>query len=143
MLIIAGREARVIPRGWEHPRNKHGHHLGLMSDWAAALRERTEHPERYGPGSDEPPLVRGHYMPDVARLAPEATQIAAYETISDGTPMSPAFDNTPEGKLALLTWCAEHCSLPGTLDGRTGIEAWAAILFGSALIDPTTGSVSA
>jgi hypothetical protein len=54
--------------------------------------------------------------------------IIAYETMSEGTPISPAFPDTPEGRLGLLRHCAAHATTFGK--HRAGIEAWAAILFG-------------
>ena len=60
------------------------------------------------------------------------TEIAAYEATSEGTPISPAFPNTDEGRLALINYCAEHCFTFG--DHRGDAEAWAAILFGDAAV---------
>lgn len=67
-------------------------------------------------------------MPSVDGLAPEATEIRAYETTSEGTPISPAFPNSPEGRFALVQFCTENCST--FADMKTDVEAWAAILFG-------------
>ena len=50
--------------------------------------------------------------------------------MSEGTPISPVFPNTPEDRLALVNYCAEHATTFG--DHRAGAEAWVAILFGGA-----------
>ena len=99
--FIANREVRVIPKGWQHPKDARGKHVPLL-------------PED---------------MPD----AMGETEIAAYETTSEGTPISPAFPNTPEGRLALVNHCAERETTFG--DHGADAEAWAAILFGCATVD--------
>jgi hypothetical protein len=60
------------------------------------------------------------------------TEIAAYETTSEGTPISPAFPNTDAGRLALINYCAGHCFTFGR--HRADAEAWAAVLFGDAAV---------
>ena len=142
-MLMASREVRTIPRGWQHPKNAEGRYIGLFDDWDADVKYREETPQYYGPDSDEPPMDRDEYMPEVKHLPVEETQIVAYETVSEGTPMSPAFDNTPEGKLALLQWCAENASVPGSRDQHTSIEAWAAMLYGTAMVNIQTGAVEA
>lgn len=70
-----------------------------------------------------------------------ATEIAAYETVSEGTPISPAFPSTPEGTRDLVTYCAEHATAFGSR--RAGIEAWAALLFGDGATIDADGTVRA
>lgn len=130
MMLMPSREVRIIPRGWQHPL-ENGRAIGLCP------RSYLDEPD------EDAPLTESDCMPDVDGLLPEQTQIAAYETVSEGTPISPAFDNTPEGKLALLSWVAANCDVPGFRDRKTDIEAWAAILFGAALVDIETGAVTA
>jgi len=96
--IVPGREVRVIPAGWQHP-----------VDSARRLI----------------PLFPSQ-MPPVDGLA--LTEIVAYETTSEGTPISPAFPNTQTGRLDLVRYCAAHCTTFGSF--RAEAEAWAAILFG-------------
>ncbi len=94
---VVSREVRVIPRGWQHPRDGKGRPTPMFrADMPAASGE---------------------------------SDIVAYETVSEGTPISPAFPGTPEGRLALASYCAENCMTFG--DYRTDAEAWAAILFGA------------
>jgi hypothetical protein len=91
--------------------------------------------------TDEP-LNPEQFMPSARGLPAEATEIMAYETTSEGTPISPAFPNTPQGRLDLVNYCAEHCT---TFARHTaGPEAWAAILFGdSAAVVSEDGTVYA
>ncbi|MDP3767770.1 MAG: hypothetical protein Q8S13_07125, partial [Dehalococcoidia bacterium] len=87
VTFVASRELRTIPKGWVHPKGAAGKPLPLL-------------PEQ---------------MPDVSGLALEETEIAAYETTTEGTPISPPFANTPEGRLALVQHCAAHYTAFGFL----------------------------
>jgi hypothetical protein len=120
LAFIGGREVRIIPNGWQHPRNDRGRHTPLL-------------PANYA-FDDEAHAAGGvDKMPDASGLRADETGIVAYETVSEGTPISPVFPNTPEGRLALINCCAEHATTFG--DHRAGAEAWAAILFGGASVD--------
>lgn len=122
IMFVGSREVRVIPAGWQHPRDEHGRYVPLLEEGCTFEEGQERYPT----------------MPSTYGLT--ATEIAVYETTSEGTPMSPAFPNTPEGKRALVAWCAEH----GTTFGRhtAGVEAWAALLFGDAGV-LTDGTVRA
>lgn len=76
-------------------------------------------------------------MPETAGAA----EIAAYETTSEGTPISPAFTDTPEGRLELVRYCAEHATTLG--QHRAGSAAWAAVLFGEHATIRPDGTVEA
>ena len=66
-------------------------------------------------------------MPDISELSKDKQEIVAYETVSEGTPISPNFPNTQQGKLDLVAWLAEHEPILGEpINGET----WAGILFG-------------
>jgi len=99
VLFVGGRELRTIPKAWLHS---------------------------VGGGTPRPLLP--DEMPDVAGLAPEETEIVVYETVSEGTPISPPFPNTREGRMRLVAYCAGHCTTWG--DHKGGAEAWAALLVG-------------
>jgi len=96
-----GREIRLVPKDWEHPRNERGHfqplHDATFQDAAREWKERLAawetSPERKGDmeywewGGDPPD--RKYYRqawPDGA-----ATHFQIYETVSEGTPVSPVF----------------------------------------------------
>ncbi len=113
--FVGGREVRIIPRGWQHPKTPDGRYQPLL-------------PADYEFDDDE----RSPQMPDASGLPDAETEIAAYENVSEGTPISPPFPNTREGRLALVNDCAEHATTFG--DHRADAEAWAAILFGDASV---------
>lgn len=93
-----------------------------------------------------PLLPRGYVSDDGEHLdlMPEptgATEIVAYDTVTEGTPISPAFPNTPEGRRELVRYCAEHATTFGS--HRAGVEAWAALLFGDSAMVDADGTVRA
>jgi hypothetical protein len=105
-----------------------------------AGREVRRVPEGWQHPRDE----RGKYVPLLAEQMPRLEggyAIVAYQTTSEGTPISPAFPDTPEGRFALVRHCAEHATTFG--QHRTGVEAWAAILFGAGATVRPDGTVEA
>ena len=115
--FITNREVRWIPRGWQHPKDARGKYVPLLDRryWDELARELGE----------DSPLI-SQPMPRVSRE--DEVEIAAYETTTEGTPISPAFPDTPDGRLALVNYCAEHATTYGSF--KAGPEAWAAVLFG-------------
>ncbi len=119
--FISNREVRRIPRGWQHPKDAAGRYVPLLPNGycaqnnfaAEGIPEASEMPSTTGP----------------ARA--NGLEIAAYETTTEGTPISPAFPDTPEGRLALVNFCAANAAVWG--DSRADAEAWAAVLFGDDL----------
>ena len=83
--MIANREVRCVPAGWEHPRDERGRHNPLL-------------PEQ---------------MPEPG----DGVAIMAYETTSEGTPISPAFPDTPEPSLGRVHYCVEHTTTYGKHHG--------------------------
>ena len=121
--FVCNREVRRMPKGWQHPRDAKGRFVPLLpADYLSSLSDagRADILESNAAiGYD----TEAHLMPQVAGLAPEAVEIAAYETTTEGTPCSPAFDDTPEGRLAVANWCAVHCTTFG--DNKADAETWA------------------
>jgi hypothetical protein len=115
---IPNREMRAFPKGWQHPKDTNGKHIALL-------------PYGYAGDENDGPVATPNTTMPPTPLRGE-TEIAAYETVSEGTPISPAFPDTPEGRLALVRHCAEHCTT--FADHRADAEAWAAILFGDAAV---------
>jgi hypothetical protein len=116
-LYIGLYEVREVPKGWPHPIDEHGMPVPLFA--AGARREQDD--------------------PDIALTAadclPEANgdvELVVYETCTEGTPVTPSFPSAPEGRLAMLAYCAEHVTMLGRY--KTGVEGWAAILFGNAAV---------
>jgi hypothetical protein len=120
LAFISGREVRIVPKGWQHPRNDRGRYAPIL-------------PANYAFDDEAHEAGGVARMPDASGLHADETEIVVYETVSEGTPISPVFPNTPEDRLALVNYCAEHATTFG--DHRADAEAWAAILFGGAIVD--------
>jgi len=92
-----GREIRRVPRGWEHPRDAKGHYQPMNDEtvWQGTwwiirdeLWEYVRHPSYLCDGLWLPFMHREYYRPRWKR-PPTCYQI--YETVSEGTPVSPVF----------------------------------------------------
>lgn len=103
------REIRRVPPDWQHPRKPNGHYLPLFDDYAASLAEYQGHPEWY---EDEPPPDPADHMPQWS--LDEATAFQVYETVSEGTPISPVLAD----EAALIDWLMNDGSGLG-IGGRT------------------------
>jgi hypothetical protein len=98
-----GREVRMVPPDWEHPKNDRGH-KPLFDNYAEAVARFAKDIEEMGlrkaiEESDGGPRYSNYMHPEGER-----THYMMYEDMSDGTPISPAFA-TPE-ELAL--WLTEN-----------------------------------
>jgi hypothetical protein len=120
--FIPNREVREIRRGWQHPKDAAGRYIHLLP-FGYQIDDERAPADRMMP----PPLG------DI--------DIAAYETTTEGTPISPAFPDTPEGRRDLIAYCAEHATVFG--DRHAGGEAWAAVLFGEGATVDSDGTVRA
>lgn len=124
------REVRLVPAGWQHPKNSEGHYIPLRkgsfaqadADWndgyAAWQRGEIENYAAGGPKWKPKPESAlecdsysewaggrpspDDYMPSFAEGT--ATLLCMYEDTSEGTPISPAFA-TPE---ELARWLADN-----------------------------------
>lgn len=109
-----GREVRRVPPGWEHPRDERGDYVPLY-DGADLARDVEEYE-----------AVEPEWRPDPARYMPawnadEATAWCVYETVTEGTPASPVFDE-PE---ALLRWLVEEAGYSSEAAARFLVDGWA------------------
>ena len=149
------REVRIVPPDWQHPKDGKGRFVPLLSgsfehDDAEYTAERAawEFGFRRGYGEDqwvprEPSdgnLCNVYYgrRPDEDDYMPEfpedtATHYMMYETCSEGTPISPAFD-TPE---ALARWLADT-GASAFADLTASYEGWLIVCRG----EPGIGLVS-
>src|SRR3989344_4411635 len=123
VLVSGSREVRGIPLGWKHPRDESGEytplkrrdlayteekiHEGLAEGW---LRSRND--------------AEDNLMPDFTSIPGALMGICLYETTTEGTPLSPVYPNTSEGRFQLAKYCTETET---TFAGHTtDIEGWAA-----------------
>lgn len=125
VMIVGARELRVIARGWQHPEDERGRHIPLLPSISYPRTPEAKRAYRLEFGHA---ARRAEYMPD----ATGRTEVAVYETTTEGTPISPAFPNTPQGRMQLIAWCADNATTYGS--NRTGVEGWAALLFGDAAV---------
>ena len=141
LLAFSNRETRQVPLDWHHPVDPND-----GSGFKPLLpRERLtdENYEEYL--EDDPTLTREEFeswfMPDFSKIPPEKMGISAYESTTEGTPISPVFPNTPEGKFELAKYCMENATTVAS--HKSGIEAWCAILYGEGLasVDMKSGRV--
>jgi len=109
-----GREIRKVPKNWEHPRDENGHLKPMHDDdfdtvaknWIEELIvwENGTHPQKkdsneyYWEYEGDPPQ-RDYYRPKFLEVA-NCFQI--YETVSEGTPVSPVFETKEELKIWLV-----------------------------------------
>lgn len=150
-----GREVRRVPANWEHPKKKpkndpynHGGYQpqfqqdwqDAMADWLERLDEiRTngvsEQEKEYYPRGladwlqdDGRPPHPDYYSDYGGR---ECTWFQVYETVSEGTPVTPAFA-TKEELISYLAengdfWDQKRCKEPDwekLWGGKPGVSAW-------------------
>ncbi len=155
-----GREVRRVPRGWEHPKDENGRFVPLFgrdftsdlarwdegaAQWEKGLRSDFEggwipidgevKSGSYAEWDGERPIAED-YMPTWP--IEECTMFVMYETCSEGTPISPAFE-TPE---ELARWCADNGA--SAFGSQTAsYDAWLKVARGgwapSAIITPGVG----
>jgi hypothetical protein len=102
-----GREIRSVPLDWEHPKDEKGHYRPLNDQtWLQSLCSRL----RY----DLPYYLKPSHWKEIAELWPDpqycrpywpkhkAIAFQMYETVSEGTPVSPVFETLDGLKLWLV-----------------------------------------
>jgi len=105
------REIRMVPKGWEHPKNERGHYQPMFDKTFKEAADKWivdfmawqdgSHPYRkendcYFWEWDYPPDAE-YYLP-VFESEPNCFQV--YETVSEGTPVSPVFESEDK----LIKW---------------------------------------
>lgn len=92
-----GREIRRVPKGWEHPRDVKGNYKPMEDEtvWQGTLRilrhelwDYLSCPRYWREGLWLPFMHREYYRP---RSRQPQTCYQIYETVSEGTPVSPVF----------------------------------------------------
>jgi len=87
------REVRKVPPSWEHPRDERGMYIPLYDSAIWFFFSRDPHLEM--PSKDK-------FMP--YWRSGVATHYMMFETIDEGTPMSPAFETAEE----LASWLTDN-----------------------------------
>lgn len=143
-----GREVRMVPKDWEHPKDERGNFVPLFPGARALreLREEWDENERqwlkglvtdfkggWKPLEDCPAHIK-HYSqwaglrPDPADYMPdwpesERTHFQMYENTTEGTPISPVMASAEE----LAQWLADNkASAFG--DTTAPYESWLAVI---------------
>lgn len=135
MVKMMGREVRMVPKDWEHPKRDNGRYIALFdsdfeedaaawdkecADWDAGIYPgyaKEEHKKMSFKEWDSDRPEAKDYMP----IFPKGTadHYMMYETCSEGTPISPAFD-TPE---SLAMWL-ESSGASSFGDQTASYEGW-------------------
>ena len=120
-----GREVRRVKADWVHPKDSRGvRYLPLMEGYRESLNRFNEYKKEHGTDAafedlGNPPSMY-EYMPDWNE--DDKTHYMMYENVSEGTPISPAFDNIED----LARWLADNEANAGA--GRTATyEQWLAM----------------
>ena len=112
-----GREVRRVPKDWQHPKDKEGGYIPLLGyNFSESLQEWEYNNQKWNEGFTDdfkggwkpieedhkhmsyeeyagPKPLKEDYVPEWKE--DELTHIMMYESTSEGTPISPAFE-TPE-----------------------------------------------
>lgn len=126
-----GREVRRVPPNWTHPESGQGmfdqHFDDAMAEWKAdieRIREGRFHDyEDYYRECADPlaAYLEDHSEPDPAFYRPwrdeEATWFQVWQTVTEGTPVTPAFETPKE----LIEYLVEHGDF---WDQRRGDAGW-------------------
>ena len=113
-----GREIRRVSSNWEHPKDYRGHHIPMHDtdyeakahEWLQGLlawengtdNDRDEASCRYYWDWSGPPPNEESYRPKWSEQ--ERTHFQIYETVSEGTPVSPIFAD----KQSLVLWLIKN-----------------------------------
>ena len=100
-IIFLNREIRKVPANWQHPQDERGNPIPLFKTFNYT-KEEIEEGLRDGWLTNTPPNYGCDVMPEWAEE--EKTHIQFYETVTEGTPLSPVMD-TPEN---LARWLSEN-----------------------------------
>ncbi len=146
-----GREVRRVPTNWLHPKNALGRYEpkhdrsfdAAMDEWIKGRDEwnapgntrRAEWEAEHGPCPYEewegPPPDPNYYRP--AWPEGSATAFQVYETVSEGTPVSPVFAT----REALIEWLVNDGSGMGIGGTRQPLSRVAAERFADAGFSPS------
>lgn len=149
-----GREIRMVPPGWEHPKGPDGRHLPLFygggGEFERRVKDYAERKARWDSGEDgnrarfpalsfadwdgEPPEHDDYMLVGVPEEA--CTLYQLYESTSEGTPEGPPFATLEE----VAAHAAEHATT--FADFRATKEEWLRMLSPGGLVAHTEGNVT-
>lgn len=98
-----GREVRMVPANWEHPKNSHGTYEPLYDNYPEAVERFAKDIEKMGLAKALEENDGGPCYSDYMHPEGERTHYMMYEDTSEGTPISPAFATAEE----LAQWLAD------------------------------------
>ena len=131
-----GREIRQVPANWNHPKNDQGHYIALhdqtyeqaLGDWKQYKPDEGDSYEKWAEWAEDVPSAEWCRP---AYDAP-ADHFQIYETVSEGTPVSPVFATRDE----LAQWLIEQGHSEKAAR-QFAIDGWAI----SMVFDPPHGVV--
>jgi hypothetical protein len=157
MLMMLSRKVRRVPMDWQHPTDERGDFVPLLGrDWATEAEQwdrekaewdRGEYPYYADEASkamtfeawDGPRPVPEDYMPVFP--ADAELGICMYEDVTEGTPISPVYPDSEQGRSDMAEYLAAHPA--GISDGMTA-DDWLAVIGGYLVTkDIHTGKIDA
>lgn len=134
-----GREVRMVPANWQHPKDKSGKYIPLFGhSFAREAANWDVESAKWNAGErpDYPRPVESDYMPDWPRE--QRTHFQMYECTSEGTPISPVMETAEQ----LARWLVDNAA--SAFAGMTATyEQWLATIrrgsAPSAIMAPETG----
>lgn len=97
-----GREVRMVPANWEHPKDRNGKYEALFDGYENAVQRFAKDIETMGLEKALEENDGGPRYSDYMHPEGERNHFMMYEDTSEGTPISPAFA-TPEDLARWLT----------------------------------------
>lgn len=147
-----GREVRLVPKNWQHPRDAQGEFIPLFEyqDYLDRLHMFHDFLKQWKKGelslidlaqdlaNENLPPCKHDYMPNFELGT--ATHYILYENTSEGTPISPAFETKEE----LVQWLVDN-EISWFAQFTASYDEWMAlidgVLSGMVAINTATGEV--
>lgn len=127
------REVRRVPANWEHPKDEKGHYIPYNEHFPYN-EEDTKLELRGGFLSGEPPNYGFKVMPQWPKS--ERTHYQMYESVTEGTPISPVMESPEE----LARWLTDNKA-----SGTATYNQWLAVINKgstvSLVVNCTTGEI--
>lgn len=131
-----GREIRMAPPNWEHPKDESGEYMSMYDkdydtaaqEWLDGLAEWNKRPEngrcgcKYFWEYEGNPPDKDYYRP---KFTEEPTWCQVYQTVSEGTPVTPPFATKEE----LIDYLVAHGDFWDQERGSGGYSREAATAF--------------